>query len=100
METLPARKTDRDTSRGINRPQYIRSRVLAILRERGPLTLDGLVQEYVRERTRQGWAAASEQGIRSRCAELVRDKLVEAVPGEYATTRFGNRTKLWRAVHV
>jgi hypothetical protein len=80
----------------------IRGRVLAIVALHGPLTLDQLVREYARYRSLFGWKPASEQGIRSRCAELAHAKpaLVEAVPDELGVSRFGNSAQLWRAARV
>lgn len=103
MDTLPARASDPQTSQDAaqkaaqDRPS-IRTNVLTILRSHGPLTLDGLVQEYVRQKNVHGWKPATEQGIRSRCAELVDGGLVEQVPDAEGRSRFGNRARLWRVV--
>lgn len=79
-----------------------RARVYALLLEAGPegLTHEQLIARHGRKHMTAGWPAASGQGIRSRCAELVRDGLVEAVPDKYGRTADGGRTRYWRAVSV
>jgi hypothetical protein len=77
-----------------------KERILAILRAHGPLTLDGIVKEYMRYRGLYGWPLVSEQGIRSRTAELAHEKpaKVVAVEGARGVSRYHNPAKLWEAV--
>jgi hypothetical protein len=102
---LPARNTDPDTSheaaaKAVRRRPRVRDAVYLILSEQGPLTHDDLINAYRRNMlTVQGWPPASESSIRTRCSELVEDGLV-VVADEGASSRLGNRARLWRAVPV
>lgn len=75
----------------------IRPAVLAVLREEGPLTLDELVRKYKMGVPWRKWPQAADSSIRTRCAELVDQGLVERVPNRVGESRFGRRAALWRA---
>lgn len=76
----------------------IKERVREIVATHGPLTLDGICDEYRRYRNLYGWPLASESGIRSRCAELVKAGTV--VQAGIGASRYGNTASLWRATNV
>lgn len=82
----------------------VRSRVEAIFAVPGlgdeGLTHDQLIGAYRRYALREGWPAASDSSIRTRCNELWREGLVERVPDRSARSRFGRAALLWRAADV
>ena len=99
-----ARKGDPDTSHEAAASVEVgntRERVLALLVAAGEdgITHEGLIGAH-RRKTMQGWPPATDQSIRSRCAELVRDGLAELVPDDYGRTATGRRSRRWRAVSV
>ncbi|ANC31465.1 hypothetical protein [Isoptericola dokdonensis] len=104
MSTALARRTDPDTSHDAaadvrRRRTIVRDCVLAIMREAPePLTHERIVGRFrQRAGTRIGWPAATDSSVRTRVHELVRDGLVERVPGAHGTSTTGRRAALWRA---
>lgn len=73
-----------------------RRAVLDLLRCCGPYTHEQLCEAYQRHVNYH--PKQSDSGIRSRCAELVRLGLVEAVDGEHGVTASGRKCNLWRAL--
>ncbi|MEE6280180.1 hypothetical protein [Georgenia sp. MJ170] len=103
--TARARKTDLLTSHeaaGTVDVGNTRERVLTLLRlaSNDGMTHESLISLHRRRTMTDGWPPATDQSIRSRCSELVRDGLAELVPGEYGRTMTGRRTRYWRAVTV
>ena len=99
------RKGDPDTSREAAATVDLtstRERVLALLTEAGPggLTHDKLIERHRAKEWRNGWPEASPSSLRSRCAELVKDGEVEAVPEVSGKSNGGRRAHLWRAANV
>ncbi len=82
MTTPRARRTDPNPShqaaRQVIDQDGTRARVLALLTEHGPLTDAELITKHRHREGTAGWPYASESGLRSRRAELVRDGLVDA----------------------
>lgn len=101
-----ARKGDPGTSWESARTVEVgntRERVLSLLIAAGDdgITHDRLIALHRRKHALvPEWPEASDQSIRSRCAELVEDGQAEAVPDSYATTVYGRRMRRWRAVPV
>jgi hypothetical protein len=60
-------------------------------------THEQLVAKYLHLAGKGTVPAMSEQGVRSRCAEAVRDGFAAAT-GRYATTRAGRRSTIWQAI--
>jgi hypothetical protein len=72
-----------------------------VLTESGPLTHEQLVSAYnQRALTETDWPLAAVSSIRTRCNELLKDKLVEPVPDQVGSSSMGNKALLWRAVAV
>lgn len=100
---LPVRNDDPDTShaaaaKAVKRRPRVRDAVYLVLSEEGPLTHDDLVAAYGRRSMMvEGWPTASASSIRTRCAELADDGLVdhETLDG---VSRMGNRARLWRVI--
>lgn len=102
-----ARRGDPATSRHAaakqtrNRCAVIRAAILEVLTEGGRATHDQIVARYNRAIARGAdYPAASASSIRTRTKELVRDGLVEQVPGERGRSSMGGPANLWRAVDV
>ena len=79
----PSSKTTRDT---------IRKNLLTIFKKYGYLTDEQLVAIY---NNSFDFAPATDQGIRTRRSELVREGLVDAKPGEFGVTKTGRRCIIW-----
>lgn len=79
----PSSKTTRDT---------IRVNVLEVFKKYGPLTDEHLVAIY---QNTDNYAAATDQGIRTRRSELVREGLIDVKPGAFGTTKTGRRCIIW-----
>lgn len=78
-----------------------RALVLAILEEEGvPLTHPQIVAIAGRWRMMGRGPSFTEQSLRSRCAELVRDGLVVEVPDERGVSQHGNPARLFVASSV
>lgn len=105
-KSLPVRNTDPGTSRAaaavaVTRRPRVRDAVYHVISEDGPLTHDDLIAAYrQRALTIAGWPWAADSSIRTRCSELVRDRMVEAVPDHLGSSRMGNSAVIWRAVNV
>lgn len=103
---MPVRNGDPSTSHAaaavaVTRRPRIRDAVYHVLTEDGPMTHDDLIAAYrARSLSIVGWPWASDSSIRTRCSELVRDCMVEAVPDHLGASRMGNRAVVWRAVAV
>lgn len=69
--------------------ESVRARVLHVLRTRGPLTAQGILEVF----SANGWQA-TEQGVRTRCGNLVREgALIEY--GEFRTRTNGRAQIVW-----
>lgn len=100
-----ARRTDPATSHAAAasvapKAPRVRERVLEILHEHGPLTLDALIGKHRSAEVFKGWPPASDSSIRTRCSELVRDGLAEPVSDDVGQSSMGHPARLFRAAIV
>lgn len=98
MSEARARRTDPSTShaaaRKVTNVAKVRNHILSILWARGPLT-DPQIAEYYYNRVADGSAPmASESGLRTRRAELVKRGLVHAT-GEREKLDTGRTATVW-----
>lgn len=70
----------------------VKGAIVAALKTFGPMTHDQLVDVVNTVRP------ASPSGVRTRCAELVEEGLVERHPTMVAKSRYGRASLLWRVV--
>lgn len=91
---FPARASDPWTSKAAAagpRPT-VKPRVLALLREHGPLTDEQLIDLYVLT-----YGPVPRGSVIKRRGELVAEGAAEPVPGRSEMSRYGHRMLLWRA---
>lgn len=70
----------------------VKPRVLALVRELGPLTDEQLCDFY-----ESRFGLVPRGSVIKRRGELVAEGLVEAVPGVFSESRYGHRMLVWRA---
>lgn len=103
QSTLPVRSTDPGTpweaaEKAALGASKVRPVVLQLLREKGPLTHDELIDAYKELVITEPWTQkASASGIRTRLKELANAGLV-AEDEEKGISTFGNSAKRWKAV--
>jgi hypothetical protein len=91
-------ETSRLAARSIDGLSDKRQAVLSIVATYGPLTHEGIIRRYNEKRIEFDMIIPkqTDSGIRSRCAELVRMGLVEAVDGDHGVTASGRKCNVWR----